>query len=435
MKLQVKLTIVNLLFKILFVGAFFILMPQIIMRINIYQTDNELIDKREKMMDIISQIGAEPFLNSDSGNIYGSYNILKEEFISLEHLKSNEFWNFIEVTQRQIEGEIIDYRVLNYSFIANDEMFLLEIGKSLSSIQQTEHNIKRITIGFLIIFLLISVIWEFSFYKIILRPLNLIIRKIKQSPNAKSFDRTPVKTNTSDFRTLDATLIQLMNQIELLFEKEKEITQNISHELLTPISVLRGKLENMLRQEALNKTETIKIEESLATLFRLKTLVNSFLLIARIESDQFIKEESVSIHDIINNIVEELNFLAADKQIELTSSIPSQIHLTPGNPSLIFTMFYNIVNNAIKYSPQNSRIRISATIKNQSTVITIEDEAGGISDDVLAHLFTRFGRKITQNNGGNGIGLAITKAIADFHHIQIKVNSQPGKGTQFQFIF
>jgi len=134
MKLQTKLALFSLLSKLVFSALFIGFLPLIIERINIRQTDNELINKREEVISLISEVGIEPFITSDTENGFGSYNILKEEFISLERIDLTEDWNFIDVTKRLIDDEAIDYRVLHYSLKIDGISYILEIGKSLASI-------------------------------------------------------------------------------------------------------------------------------------------------------------------------------------------------------------------------------------------------------------------------------------------------------------
>jgi hypothetical protein len=124
MKLQTKLALFNLLSKLVFSALFIGFLPLIIERINTRQTDNELIKKREEVISLISEVGIEPFIVSDSASGFGSYNILKEEYISLERAPSDEEWNFIEVSKRLIDDETIDYRVLHYSLKIDGESYL-----------------------------------------------------------------------------------------------------------------------------------------------------------------------------------------------------------------------------------------------------------------------------------------------------------------------
>src|SRR5690554_4740687 len=110
MRLQHKLALANLLFKMGFMGLFLAMTPWLSERVNLYQTDNELMEKREEVIELISELGVEPFVVSASENFFASYNILKEEFISLEQLDLDEDWNFIEVSPRLLDDEVIDYR-------------------------------------------------------------------------------------------------------------------------------------------------------------------------------------------------------------------------------------------------------------------------------------------------------------------------------------
>ncbi len=435
MNLRLKLALTNLLFKLVFTGLFLVILPYLSERINLYQTDDELIEKREHFFNLISEVGIEPFLFSDSINVFGSYNILKEEFISIEKTDIVESWNFIEVTHRLIEGEVIEYRVLNYTFRVDGVMYLLEIGKSLSSISATEKNIKRIFVIFLIAFLIISFVFELIYTRTLLVPLNIIVRKIKTSSHPTSYNRQPVKTSTTDFTTLDSTLSELMDKIDRLFKKEKEITENISHELLTPVSILRSKLENMLVQEDLSENALIKTEEALITLQRLKALVNSLLLIARVESSQYLKNDTIEINNLITNITEELKPMA--EEVGLNIQLNFRIHKTIEhiNQSLLFTMFYNVVNNAIKNTPTGGTVTIETACIKKQFIVSISDNGTGIPVNEMESLFLRFKKKKTNDNKGTGIGLAITKSIADFHNIQIKVESIEGKGSAFEFLF
>lgn len=435
MKLRYKLALFNILSKIIFGLLFIIIMPMILERVNTIQTDNELINKREQVIDLIAVWGVDFFLEETRDDAFGSYNILKEEYISLEKVELDQHWNFIEVTQRRVEDEVIDYRVLNYTFLIDDEMFLLEIGKSLSSIRQTEKNITHFTLIFLLAFILISGIMDISFASFLIRPVEKITAKLRKTPSPVLYDPKPIKTTTTEFLYLENTLSELMQKINELFQKEKETTANISHELLTPISVLRSKLENLLSQEDLTEEAGTKAEEALKTLHRLKVMVNSLLLIARVESHEYLKEDNFLIGDVFQEIQEELLPLAQDKNISIVNEIKPDKKMHHANRALVFTMFYNVVNNAVKFTPEGGNIQIISRNYNEVFQILIRDEGPGINENQLNNLFTRFKNRPAHPQNGTGIGLAISKSIADFHKIKIEVNSHPGKGTEFIFTF
>ncbi|MBG0859003.1 MAG: HAMP domain-containing histidine kinase [Bacteroidales bacterium] len=434
-KLKIKLALFNLLSKLAFTALFLLVMSYIIERINLRQVDNNLIQKREKVLELIGNIGIEPFMTSDTTDAFGSYNILKEEFISLEKTDTTADLNFIEETSRIIEGDEIAYRVLNYSFMVDGQKYLLDIGNSLTSIMQEKKNTTRVILVFLVLIILITFLTDLQYNHYLLRPLDRITNKLKGISNPALFDKTPVRTNTSDFYSLDHALRELMDNINELFQKEKEITINISHELLTPVSVLRSKLENLLMKTDIEPEISEKIEESLKTLHRLQSLVNSLLLIARIESRQYLREETVDMNEIMREILNELSPVAEDKSVNLREDYIDNYQFKDANRSLIFSMLYNVVNNAVKFTNTGGEITAKSVLRHGRFVITISDTGKGMSPAQMNSLFSRFKSKIITDENSTGIGLAITKSIADFHNIEVSVVSEPAKGTTFSFFF
>jgi len=435
MKLKLKLSLFNLISKLLFTALFLVFMPYIIERVNLRQVDNDLIKKREQFITLISDIGIAPFITSDSADAFGSYNILKEEFISLERINMNEDWNFIEVTPRLIEGEEINYRVLNYSFSVDGQKYLLEVGKSLDSIKNTGKNIRIILFGFLLFIIMITFITDLQYTRIILIPLEKIKNKLKRISDPSLFDKSPVKTSTSDFMRLDNALRELMEHINILFQKEKETTINISHELLTPVSILRGKLENIMLREDLEPDIAAKIEESLKTLHRLQSLVNSLLLIARIESNQYLREEIFSVNEVLGEVKNELSPIAEDAGVIMMQEFTDDNIYKEANRSLIFSMFYNIVNNALKNTPSGGKVIINSYKSGKRFIVIISDTGRGMTEEQKERLFLRFKMRDKESGDGTGIGLAIAKSIADFHKIEIAVTSLKDTGTTFSFTF
>jgi len=435
MRLKVKLSLFNLLSKLVFTVIFLLLMPFIIERINLSQVDNDLINKREQVITLISEIGIEPFITSDSSNAFGSYNILKEEFISLERITPGEELNYIDVTSRLIEGEEIDYRILNYSLEVDGQTYLLEVGKSLQSIVHTGRNIRQVMLVFLTFIIIITFIADFQYTRILLKPMDEIENKLKRISDPSFFDMSPVKTTTSDFVRLDSALRELMSHINLLFQKEKEITVNISHELLTPVSVLRSKLENILLRRDLDPEVEVKIEESLKTLHRLQSLINSLLLIARIESRQYLREDTFSLNELLMEIAAEINPVAEDAGVLIRKELNDDHQLRKFNRSLIYSMFYNIVNNAVKNTPPGGDVLIKSVRQQKGIIVVISDTGIGLTEGQKKNLFLRFKMRNEDSREGTGIGLAIAKTVADFHNLEVTVSSEPGRGTKFSFSF
>jgi signal transduction histidine kinase len=435
MKLRTKLTLYNFLSKFLFAAMLVALMPYALERINISQTDKELVRKRQKVLEMVSSNGIEPFISVESENKFSSYNILKDEFISIEKVPAGSNQNFIEASERKIEDEVISFRVLSYNFSYKGQSYLLEIGKSLESMMHARRNIVRLTWGLLLLIILITLFSDLYYTYRVLHPLDLIIKKLKGTSVPGVFDKVPVNTSTYDFRQLDQTLIELMNRIDDLFRKERDVTVNISHDLLTPVSVLRSKLENILLQENIDNELSVKIEESLRTLHRLKTLVNSHLLIARIENRQYLKDESFALGDVILDIVNELSPIAIEAGIDLRYEKISDLDISNANRSLLFSMFYNVINNGVRNTRSGGFVTVTSSYIDKKFTVVVKDSGVGISEEQLRNLFSRFNSRSKVDEDHVGIGLAITKTISDFHNILIKVESKVNAGSAFSFIF
>ena len=325
--------------------------------------------------------------------------------------------------------------MLLYSFKIDDQSYLLEVGRSLESIFHTGRNIRNVMLAFLIFIILITFITDTQYTRIILTPLEKIKGKLKLISDPALFDKVAVKTSTSDFQQLDCALCDVMDNLNIMFQKEKEITINISHELMTPISVLRSKLENLLLKEDLISDFAEKIEDSLKTLHRLQSMVTSLLMIARIESNQYLREDSFSLRDLIEDIIHEIEPIAKDACINLVNELKDDLQMKGANRSLIFSMFYNVVNNALKNTPSGGSVLVYSFLDRKRFGVTISDTGRGLSDAQRSTLFSRFKTRDKNSAEGTGIGLAIAKTIADFHKIEISVSTELEKGTTFSFIF
>lgn len=431
MKLQGKFALFNALSKIAFVFLFLLSMPFVLERVNIINTDIDLIDKRERILDLIEEFGVQPFMGAQE-NSFGSYNILKEEFISLELADLDENWNFIEVTSRMVEDEVIDYRVLNYSFYVDGQMYLLEIGKSLSSIRQTEKNIRWMALAFLLLFIAVTLIADIFYVRVLLKPLNqLVVKKLVNVNDPEKFSPDPVLTTTEDFQKLDQSINQMMARLQALFRKEREFTSNVSHELLTPVSILQSKLENLLSESTLSEEGLVKIGESLKTLGRLKSIINALLLIARIENDQYLKNESVEIFELVKEVIGELKEQFEASEIELRVDYDSEIVIQKANRALLFTMFLNIFGNALKYTNRGGKVSVTSETEKGTNIMRIYNTGEGIDSKNLQEVFSRFKKFSSENIQGYGLGLPIAKTIAEFHGINLSAESLAGEGTTF----
>jgi two-component system sensor histidine kinase ArlS len=435
-KLLSKLTLFITLSKLAIVLLFIFALPYLISDIARSYTDSYLRQQKEKVMEVVAENGVNTYLGNEES--YGSYTMLKEEYISLEPLDSAYTIDTIYTSARIIEQDTLNYRVLTYSFNAEGKIYLMEVGKTVATIDQYNRPLQKIATYVLLGLILITILIDLLYTRFLLRPLGQIIRtKISNRKFPFNENSEPIKTSTTDFRYLDSSLIQLMQQIHEAFEKEREFTANASHELMTPIGILQNKIENLMDEPEVTPLIQEKLTGMQRTLHRLKRIVHSLLLISRIENDQFSKNGSAELPELFRDILEEISHRLTEKEIGLDLQISSNTRLKAINRDLIFQMMYNLIHNAIRYNKHEGNIRISEQLnKDGSCLIRIEDNGIGIPKEEVSTLFNRF-KKVgsTGESGAYGLGLSIVKSIADYHNIQIKIHSVPGEGTSFTLRF
>lgn len=435
MKLRAKFALYNTLSKLAIILVFVLILPLLIRNIAIINTDLELKAKRDQVLAIIDEVGITTFIEEGSGSGYGSYNLLKEEFISLEQNDSVPPVTTIENSPRQVEDEIVEYRVLIHSFSIQEKQYILEVARSLSTIHDIESTLKKFGLYTLLIISIITTISDFAFTRLILAPLKKIIRKLRTTRDPTSFNHERVATTTTDFRYLDETIHSMMDRMEAVFTKEREFISNVSHQLLTPVSILQTKLENLLNHSNLTEEAEIKLIESQKSLSRLKSIVQSLLLISRIENNQFIRQDSVSIPRLISEVYEEIEDRLEMKRIEFRSENISSFTFEKCNKPLLHTMLFNLINNAIKYTDEGGAIEVSGRMAGGSYELSIQDNGSGIAPENLSVIFSRFKQFRQSDQESHGLGLPIVKTIADFHSIEVLVNSRVGAGTKFTLVF
>ncbi|PLX23110.1 MAG: hypothetical protein C0597_01395, partial [Marinilabiliales bacterium] len=377
LKLKSQLALFNAFSKALIITLLVFLIPWLVSRISIRDTDQVLVQKLDQVIELVDSLGIEAYIDMDAEfQAFGSYNILKEEYISIEPIKPDTVVNIIQYSQRIIEDELVDYRVLGFSIEENENNYLIEIGKSISTILHFEQNLKRFAFIFLIFIITLTFIFDLSFIQYLLRPFEKIVKKLKYTKHPTSFNYTPIKTNTSDFIYLDETIHALMRKIEAAFNDEREYISNVSHELLTPVSIIQSKLDNILHDSNLSEDDMVKIFESKKTLRRLTNLVRTLLMMSRIENEEYILTEEVDVHKVLKNVLEEIEDKAIAKELDLRIILNAKDFIFKGNDNLLFTLFYNFVNNAIRYTEQGF-IRVETSIENNTYTVSIIDTGVG----------------------------------------------------------
>ncbi len=437
MKLKTKLTLFNAISKLVIAVFFVLLVPFLIKNISHNYVDKNLIKQKNKFLQIVKQQGISNYITPEDD--YGSYYLpLKEEYLTIEtDTLPNHRVDTIKNERRLVERDTIEYRILSHTFKLEGRQYLLEIGKSIDTLDETSAPLQNIALVVLISMILLTILADQLYTNRILRPLGLIIKtKLigQKFPNFGTYQE--VKTTTSDFQHLDLSIHEMIEAIEAAFQKEREFISNASHELMTPISILQSKIENMFDQEDVSEEVKVRLLEMQRILNRLKSITKTLLLISQIENEQFLKEDTVSLNELLQEVYDEISVRLPEKNLTFDIFIPQDYTLTGVNKFLVFNLFFNLVNNAIKYNREDGEIVITTEQEGGSLIVNITDSGMGISPEDMPFIFNRF-KKFRQSmkQDSFGLGLPIVKSIAAFHHIKIDVDSAKDLGSNFKLTF
>ena len=234
----------------------------------------------------------------------------------------------------------------------------------------------------------------------------------------------------------------IAHEARLREEREKirikqQLTNNINHELKTPVASIQVCLETLL--SGINLTEEKRqelIERCYTNNERLRRLLEDVSLITRMESgSQLIGKESVNVNSIIDDIYDELNIMPEEERMYLHSEFNEQVMIN-GNLSLIGSIFRNLTENAIAYSGGKNIFIILIENNDEQCVVRFEDDGRGVEESQLPRLFERFYRVDkgrSRRMGGTGLGLAIVKHAVQFHGGNVSVTNRAEGGLRFEF--
>ena len=400
--------------------------------------DKRLNARLEKTLRMV-QIGGISEITLDENCSYDISDIFKEEYVSilpLNALPSDFGKTTIENTEVLFENDVVQHRVLSKAFIYDNQIYEIDIGEGLGTIEQLRLTIRKFMLWTLTIVILLTIFLDLGFARILLRPFNKIINvKLKDVQHPAKFDVSEIKSSTNEFRLLDRSINEMMSKIKEAFEIEREFITNVSHELLTPISILQNRLENILNDPILPDEIALRLVDSQKTLTRLTRIVRALLYISKIENEQFLRNESASLKGLVEEILGEMEERIAEKSLTIVQAWDEDYLCIPCNRSLLFTLLFNLVSNAIKYNKQNGKITIRGEKHPNGFDLVIEDTGQGIREEHIPHIFDRFKRFRPDDDMSYGLGLPIVRTIAQFHGINVNVESAVGEGSKFRLLF
>lgn len=252
--------------------------------------------------------------------------------------------------------------------------------------------------------------------------------------NADQMDLANVATTYNDMAD---TILADIEKIKSIDQLRKELIANVSHDLRTPLAIIQGYTDTLhMKNTELSKEEQLgylNVISSGST--RLAKLITQLFEYSKLESNQVRPEkEPFLISELANDIYRDYAILAMEKNIDLKLSMSDDIPLVFADISLVERAIQNLMDNAVKFTPENGKITINITTLTTHVEVMIKDTGPGIEKENQALIFERYKQtKAGQEKEGSGLGLAIVKKIMEIHNSHISVRNNPNEGTVFSF--
>ena len=268
-------------------------------------------------------------------------------------------------------------------------------------------------------------------------PVQRIMNEVEAITDGRSLHRRlPLTESGDEMERLTATLNAMIGRLEGSFGALRRFTADASHELKTPLTVLRADVERAMHARTSSTEQLVALEEALRETTRMADLVESLLTLARADEGRFdLHREPVMLEPLVREVFETAVILGEDAGLTVLLPVVEDARVL-GDRTRLRQLFLNLVTNAIKYTPRGGRLEVSLSRREGVATVTVRDSGVGIAAADLPYLFERFdradrARSRMAERGGFGLGLAISQWIVQAHGGTITVHSRLGRGSTF----
>jgi len=272
------------------------------------------------------------------------------------------------------------------------------------------------------------------------RPIDRIIDQVEAITDGRSLHRRlAIGAAGDELARLSSTLNAMIERLETSFGALRRFTADASHELKTPLTVMRADVERAMSPTSTGTEQAVALEEALQQLTRMADLVNSLLTLARADEGRFdLHREPVELALLAREVVETARLLGEEPGIIIDAPVIEEVEVS-GDLTRLRQLFLNLVTNAIKYTPRGGRVEITLVRAGEQVSMTVRDTGIGIAAADLPYIFERFWRadrvrSRSSERGGFGLGLAICQWIAQAHGGTLTVQSRLSRGSTFTVI-
>lgn len=356
-----------------------------------------------------------------------------------------KIWQGEEATYRTIQhisnipsAEANSYRLISFPLDNGEKpQLLLQIAAPMTLLDtQISRRFNLLQFGIPLVFIVATLGGLFLSSRA-LNPVKKMIDTTKQIKATELFQRVPVPAANDEIRKLALTLNEMLNRIQQAFQSQERFVADASHQLLTPLTIMRGELELLQKSEKKDIDQFIR--SSLQEVDNLSAIVQEMLLLARVDAGiGALTLQDIEPEDLVFEALKRTEKLARSKNIKLKFDIRNETSeerkLIRGDLDLLLNLLINVLENAIKYSPENETVTLTHTWKKDSTEFKVQDNGPGIPPEQLPIIFDRFSRGSLGNRvAGYGLGLAIAQKIAILHKSTLVAQNNPDHGACFTF--
>jgi len=308
------------------------------------------------------------------------------------------------------------------------------VGYELSTISSLQNRIMHI---FLMVFpfgIILSILCGYFVTQRSLKVINTINRTAARITSKSLNERIKAPSGKDEISELIVTLNSMIDRLEKSFIMVQQFSQDAAHEIRTPLTIIRGGIEELLRDESCPEVISQTLENILEEMQYLSSISNKLLLIHSLDTDETKYHFTpLNLDSILEETCQDAQILSSQKQININLKKKESIQVM-GNEELLIRLLWNVIDNAIKYNKPGGSVFITLEKVNNNAVILVKDTGIGIPSEEIPKIFDRFYRvdkSRSRELGGSGLGLAICKWIVDLHKGEILVESEVDKGSEF----
>jgi signal transduction histidine kinase len=348
-------------------------------------------------------------------------------------LKESKGW--YDLGTREWKPFAADHSVLRATFDTLPDGYHLLVGKNAGDLDAFTIKIEvALLLGVSLIFVLAAVASVSVTRRTVgrIEAINATSRSIMQSGLGK---RIPLRGTRDEWDQLAENLNSMLDRVEALMAEVKQVSDNVAHDLRTPLTRMRGRLEKAYHRQHNSDYDHALIGDTMADLDAVLRMFSSLTRISQIETgDRTSAFRTVNLAEIATEVVELFDAAAEDKRVHLNAVVDRRVLVT-GDRDLLFDAVANLVDNAIKYGDEAGRVTVEVTRNDSSAVISVADDGPGIPTNERQNVFKRFYRlERNRRTPGNGLGLSLVAAVARLHGAGVEMmDNAPGLKFRIRF--